>query len=273
MKWTSTALLLLGLCLGCGQTEEPLASKAKQSDKKSTASRPSLVITEKTLADPLTNDEVQAFVHLVQMLPDQKPPQLAPVSSGAQVQGLRVDEAIVQWRKAVREALAVETLMQGWNPQTSIRRLMVEQRVPERSMLSLMLRLSCSISVDTMGGPRPVAAQRVLADEKIDQIVARISQLNRQGQPVPDSYWHSLEEACSLAEYLAILTEVPAENQSVVANHKANLMTMLPKPSNLGRPAATLEEDQIVPVQYESVSNMPPKPTRTPRSTQHSANR
>ena len=133
--------------------------------------------------------------------------------SAAKVQGLRLDAAIKAWRGAVRNSLTTDTLMQGWSPRPPLRRALDECHISPRSLVSLMLRLSCSLGVEAMGGRRDVAAQRVIADEKIDSIIARMQQLDRTRQPIPDSAWEGLEEATSLAEYLAVLTSLPAENQ------------------------------------------------------------
>ena len=192
MKRISLALCFSVLCVGCGETDAPLEAV----DATITVGSPEelrlsavLAITEKPLTEPLTDEEIQAFIDLVKVLPDRKPPVFSPVSSAAKVQGLRLDAAVKAWRGAVRKSLTTDTLMKGWSPRPPLRRALDERQVAARSLTSLMLRLSCSLGVDAMGGRRDVAAQRVIADEKIDSIIARIQQLDRSRQPIPNSVW------------------------------------------------------------------------------------
>ncbi len=112
-----------------------------------------------------------------------------------------------------------------------------------------------------MGGRRSVAAQRVIADEKIDALIARIQQINRSGQPIPDACWEGLEEATSLAEYLAVLTTVPPENMQLVAEHKDQLQAILPMPSTHSTPTESHEDHHIVPVHFEEPTR-PATPAR-----------
>lgn len=248
MRRISLALCACAFWAGCGETPSPRETAVVEQDELSAPA--DLSITEKNLSEPLTEDEVLSFIELVKSLPEGQPPTFTPVSTGAKVQGLRLDEAILAWRGAVRNALTVETLLQGWTPKASVRRALSERRVPTKALTSLMLRLSCTLGVEALGGRRNVAAQRVITDEKIASIVTLIQRMDRAGQPIADSYWQGLEEAVSLSEYLNVLLEVPPENQLVVAGYQAELQAMLPVASNRPAPTETREDTRIVPVRF-----------------------
>jgi hypothetical protein len=248
------ALCVCVLCVGCGETPAPLESSAASSEltmPESLRLPAELAITEKPLTEPMTNDEILAFIDLVKSLPDGQPPAFSLMSSAAKVQGLQLDAAVQAWRAAVRNSLTTDTLMKGWNPRTALRRAIDESHVPPRALTSLMLRLSCSMGVEAMGGRRNVAAQRVIADENINRIVANIQRLDRAGQLITNSAWEGLEEATSLAEYLAILTTMPVENQLVLAEHQDALAAILKMPSQLKQPTESHGDNHIVPVRYE----------------------
>ena len=82
-----------------------------------------------------------------------------------------------------------------------------------------------------MGGGRNVAAQRVIADEKVASLVARMHQFERSREQPPESLWSALNEAAALAEYLALLSSVSPESQQLVALHREELQAMLPATS------------------------------------------
>lgn len=252
MKRISLVLWACVFCAGC--QEAPAPPEAAVEALHVLPVREELAITERSLAEALTEEEVRGFIELVKSLPDGKPPTFTPVSTGAKVQGLHLDEAIKAWRGAVRDALTVESLLNGWNPKAPVRWALVERNVPTKALASLMLRLSCAMGVDAMGGHRNVAAQRVITDEKIDSIISLIQRMDRAGQPIADSYWQGLEEAVSLSEYLNVLLEVPTENQVVVAGYQADLQAMLPVQSNRTAPTETREDTRIVPVRFDEPS-------------------
>ena len=258
MRRELLAVCFLALLVGC----EEVPSSTETSSQADLSLPISLAITERSLDEPLSSDEVRSFIELVKSLPDGKPPALSPVSSGAKVEGLRVDAAMRAWRSAVREALTVDTLIQGWSPPTSVRRALSEQHVDPRDLVSLMLRLSCSLAVETMGGPRSVAAQQVIADEKAKSLLVRIQRLNRSGQPIPDALWQALEEATSLAEYLALLSKIPAENQLLLADFQGELGALLPMPTDMQSPSESVEDNHIVPVRFEEPMVEEARPTR-----------
>lgn len=247
MKRTSVIVCASLLLVGCGGSpapSEPVAADVELQFSEDWE------ITEKPLEEPLTDDEVQSFIELVRLLPDGKPPALTPVPGREGSKARTPEESVLAWRQEVRNALTVDTLMQGWAPRSTVQRALRERQVTPRALTSLMLRMSCAMAANAMGGSRQVAAQRVIADEKVESLVARIHQLERSRAKPSESLWEALGEAASLAEYLALLSEIPAESQQWVAAHQDELKSMLPVTSNLSASPESREDHRITPIQF-----------------------
>lgn len=248
MKRTSWILWTCLLTAGCGESPAPSESVSTEAELPHPVD---LAITEKSLDEPLTDDEVLAFVDLVRSLPGGKPPVFAPVPGSEGATGLAPEESVEAWRKAVREALTVDTLIQGWAPRTKVRQTLYERQVTSRALISLMLRMSCALAADAMGGSRSVAAQRIIADEKVDSLVARMHQYQRSRAKPPESLERALEEAASLAEYLALLSSVPMESQRLVAEHRTELQAMLPVTTPATATPESREDQRLMPISFE----------------------
>ena len=259
MKRTSLILWVCLLALGCGESPDPSEAVLTGEAPRLPAE---LAITEKPLHEPLTDDEVRAFIELVKSFPGGKPPVLAPVPGTEGVEGLMPEESVAAWRKTVREALTVDTLIQGWAPRSPVRQVLSERRVTARALTSLMLRMSCALAADAMGGSRTVAAQRVIADEKVDSIVARLRQYQRTRSKPPESLEQALGEAASLAEYLALLSSVPVESQRLVAEHRAELQSMLPVTTQATAPPESRENHRVMPIRFEEPVRDHPRRSR-----------
>ena len=255
---TSVIVCASLLLVGCGGSPAP--SEPVSADVELQFSE-DWEITEKPREEPLTDDEVQSFIELVRLLPDGKPPALTPVPGREGSKARTPEESVLAWRQGVRNALTVDTLMQGWTPRSTVQRALRERQVTPRALTSLMLRMSCAMAANAMGGSRQVAAQRVIADEKVESLVARIHQLERSRAKPSESLWEALGEAASLAEYLALLSEVPAESQQWVAAHQGDLKPMLPVTSNLSASPESREDHHITPIRFEE----PERDARTSR--------
>ena len=107
-----------------------------------------------------------------------------------------------------------------------------------------MLRMSCTVGMEALGGRRQVAAQRVITDDKIQSIIMVIQRMHKSGEPIADSYWQGLEEAVSLSEYLNILLELPETNQTVIAAYRDELQSILPDQSKMVTPQEKREKTQ-----------------------------
>jgi len=260
MKRISLAIAAIALLAGCGETPAP-----RDIVEAAPVQRPAytpLEITLRGIDEPLSKEEVLSFIDLIKSLPEGKPPTFTPVMTGAKVEGLHLDEAIKAWRSAVRNALTVETLIQGWSPKSQVRRTLIERGVSNKALASLMLRMSCTLGVEAMGGHRSVAAQRVITDEKIKSMTTLIQRMDRAGQPIADSYWQGLEEVTSLSEYLNVLLEVPPQNQLVVAEFHEQLQAMMPASSNPSAVSETREDTHVVPVRFDETAPKKPQPVR-----------
>lgn len=223
---------------------------------------PSLAISEKHLDEPLTEDEVNCFIELVRRFPGGKVPELSQVPGGVPGDTSTPVELAQAARKSIRESLTVETLMRGWSPTTSVRRTIHAEQIEPRALVSLMLRLSCAVAADAIGSPRSICAQRVIADEKVDSLIDRIHRLRQAGRSVSEPLLDSLRENAAMAEYLAILSEIPVESQQLVADHREALEAILPANSKGGIPLENREESYISPVNFETIA--PPKHSRRP---------
>ncbi len=256
MKRTLLLVMSSLLLVGCGQSPTPSEPVSAEVELQLSED---WEITEKPLSEPLTDDEVRSLIELVRLLPDGKPPELTPVPGTEGVRARSPEESVLAWRKAVRDALTVDTLMQGWAPRSSVSRALSERQVTPRALTSLMLRMSCALAAEAMGGSRTVAAQRVIADEKVESLVARMHALERKRVKPSESQWEALGEAASLAEYLALLSEVPAESQQLVAAYQSELKAMLPVTSTLSASPESREDHHITPIQFEQAERNRPR--------------
>ena len=254
MKQTSLLALALLLLVGCSESptpREPVAAEVALSLSTDWE------IIEKPLDEPLTDDEVVSFMELVRLLPGGKPPVLSPVPGSEGQPTSTPEESVLAWRKTVRDALTVDTLIQGWSPRPAVRRVLSEHQVEPRAFTSLMLRMSCALAAEAMGGPRMVAAQRVIADEKVESLVARIHQYEHLRKIAPESLHEALGEAASLAEYLALLASVPPDSQQLVAAHQEELQSILPVASNRSTSLESVENNRITPIRFEEPVQRP----------------
>lgn len=236
---------------GC-QNETPVSEQAETDSLQLPAN---LAISEKPLNEALTGDEVTCFLELVQSFPEGKVPELAPVPGHNASDTDSPEEMAQAARRSIRESLTADTLIQGWSPTTSVRRAIRDENIEPRAVVSLMLRLSCAVAADAIGTPREIRAQRVIADQKVDEIIDQIHRLRQAGRNGSEALLQSLHESASMAEYLAILAEIPVESQQLVAEHRADLQAILPANSQDGKLRETREDSQISPVNFESIDD------------------
>lgn len=237
---------------------QPQAQTPEAAEIDSLQLSPSLAISEKHLDEPLTEDEVNCFIELVGRFPGGKVPELSQVPGGVPGETRTPEELVQASRNSIRESLTVETLMRGWSPTTSVRRTIQAEQIEPRAMVSLMLRLSCAVAADAIGSPRAINAQRAIADEKVDALIDRVHRLRQAGRSASESLLESLHENAAMAEYLAILSEIPIESQQQVADHRAALQAILPANSKGGIPLEDREESHISPVTFETIDNSSP---------------
>ena len=255
-SWIALAGMLLVGCSESPTPSEPVAAEVELSFSEDWE------IHEKPLDEALTDDEVVSFIEFVRLLPDGKPPVLAPVPGSQGDKASTPEESVLAWRKTVREALTVDTLIQGWSPRPAVRRVLTEHQVEPRAFTSLMLRMSCALAAEAMGGSRAVAAQRVIADEKVESLVARMHEYERLHQTASESLHEALGEAASLAEYMALLSSVPRESQQTVALHQEELKSILRLASTPSASPDSVEDHHITPVSCEQPIQQPARHQR-----------
>lgn len=258
MKFTKNWAVLIALgiaCTGCQKAPE----SPQVTEEESLQLPANLAISEKQLEEPLSEDEVQCFIELVRRFPAGKLPELSPVTVPDHGKPETVQAIVEDARQAIRDSLTVDTLQKGWAPKTSIRRIMQDEQISSREMLSLMLRLSCAVAADAIGSPRTIRAQQVVTEEKLNDLVEKIAATQRAGKPISDSMEESLREVASMAEYLSILSQVPVASLTLVHEHQGELETILPTPAMKGKPTESREELRVTPVNFERFGSEPPK--------------
>lgn len=93
MKRISLAFTTIVLLTGCG--EAPTPRDTDRVEQEAAPQYAPLKISVRDLNEPLTSAEVASFVDLMRSLPDGKPPEFSPVTTGAKVQGLHLDQAML----------------------------------------------------------------------------------------------------------------------------------------------------------------------------------
>lgn len=256
MRFPKSFPLILLAVLSTGCTQQ--APRSEEVDSSQLQLPAHLAISEKQLDEPLTEDEVLCFLELVSHFPSGKLPEFSPVPS-SEMPAAETPEGVARSaRQSIRESLTVQTLLKGWSPHTSVRRILRDEQIEPQAMVSLMLRLSCAVAAEAIGTPRDIRAQQVIAEKKVDSLIERMYQLERTGQPVTEMLSDALRENAALAEYLAMLSEVPAESQQLVQEHRARLEQVIPRSEHAQHPAETRQESQIAPVKFESIERTPP---------------
>ena len=257
------SLALTGLWLGCQESPEP----AEVTQPETLQLPVSLAITEKRLDEPLTEDEIQGFLELVSRFPDGKIPELSPVTIPGRNEPESLEEIAAEARRSIRESLTVETLQKGWTPTTSVRRILRDEQIESRAVISLMLRLSCAVAANSIGNPRTIRAQQLIMEEKLNQLIARIQSDQKAIQPDSEAAVESLKEIASMAEYLAILSSLPVQSLASVREHQQELAVILPPVSAGSDLAETREETHVKSVSFEQIERSKPRKTHVPRRT------
>ncbi len=258
MKRICLVASLVMTSVGCEQAPLPDTAATEEISR-----RPSfLAIREMGLHEPLERDEVLAFVELVQAFPNSQLPEFSPSVASESIDHLPPERAVEAWRASLRQTLTPESLIENWRPRSAQRRILTENQITPKALMSLMLRLSCALAAETIDRDSSLSSAHRKAEQNVTMLTRGIERASRSQTSDMASLWSALEESTMLAEYLALLTEVPAESRSVVAGHRQSLAAILPVSATLTAPMEQREESHITPVEYEEPATEPQRPLR-----------
>ncbi|RLS56629.1 MAG: hypothetical protein DWH91_06215 [Planctomycetota bacterium] len=251
--------------MGCEQSTTP------PSIDEQTGRMPArLALREKPLNEPLTQDELLGFVELIESFPGGQPPQLSPRIAAGSVEGLLPEQAVQVWRTTLRQTLTTESLVNHWRPRAAERRVLTESQVTPQALASIMLRLSCAYAAEAFERELSITEAHRKAEQNVQTIVHQILISTRTHNQDQAALWAALEESTMLAEYLALLQEIPYESRHLVAVHRERLVTILPISQNRSAVLEQREDSRIIPVNYEEPAlqtaappvSAPPSPKR-----------
>lgn len=219
MRWTLvTSLLCTLLVAGCGRSsEEPVAT-----------TRPDLatLVVSAPLSQPLTVQELKAFLMVMKELPKFDPTLMADL----QVSAEDAEATLEQLRQRLRGTLRTDVLADRWLSDPRARRTLKEFGVEAEAFASLTLRVSAAWSARVVAGSVKLAAVQRHVDSEIQNILrdlrsggVALSQLDRQ------QLGDALGNCVALSEFLNLLQQVPADSLDAVARVDQDLRTVLPR--------------------------------------------
>ena len=249
--WKALSVCVVVLtCLGCNRAEsEPTMTKVGPS------------IAVQPLSAPLTSAEVEAFLQVVQALPDQQSPEPslpAPLHLAA---GRSPRESLALWRGHIREQLDPQRMADSWKHGARVHKILAEQQVDPVAFASLMSRISAAwVSRSLEGGGADLEKESRSAENRAELAIRQIEEIDRRSvglREIP-AHWlsrraallDSVQELVSLSEFLRLIRSVPPESREVLDLRREALAALLPAVSG-DSPFERRDDRRVVPTSFE----------------------
>lgn len=201
---------------GCGNSDPQPAAATKVS------------IARAAATEPLTEDDVLAFLEIVPQLPDRTPPGFRPVAPPQFVEKLSGKELATLWRSTFQSAYLPATQARLWRKETRLMDAIEDADVEPEVLASLLLRLSSAVSRRAIDDSIDLVHMRKKADLEIARLCRQLDDEVVRNAELRADLADSLREAVAFREFVRLLEAVPQESVRTVARFKNELALYLP---------------------------------------------
>jgi hypothetical protein len=233
------ALLGLLTAVGCsGSADEPTIGDRIQRAGMST---------------PLTADDVQAFLEIVERLPDHEVPTFKSATFPAAAQTVSAKDLVAQWRHDFRSAYSPSVQARLWQSDARLTAALDSEDVDPTALAALLVRLASAVARDALDDRVQLSQLRKDAEASITALCRKFDnqQIDQVGQRVQLA--EALKEATAFREFIRLLEAVPEGSVATIAEFRDQLRKHLPTSETM----AAFEhrtESVVVPTSYESIA-------------------
>jgi hypothetical protein len=253
MRMTMTAalrllvfvMLMCLVALGCSRQQ----SDATQAPTP-TSHQPST-----TLSDPLSEQEVQTFLAVLEALPGNQAPEFEPLSQATASDRLSAAQLVEVYRQEYRAMFDASRHGERWRQSDELMATFARHNITPEDFASLMIRMSCAIAAGAMS---PQIELNRICDHADAQVARLVEDITRRdaGPRTQDAVDYrrqaaeSLQNSVAYSEFVRILRDVPPASREMVARYHSRLAGHLPQAGTVEGLKRTLDS-QIVPTGFE----------------------
>jgi len=211
----------------------------------------------RTLREALTEDEVRTFLHVLQSFPDQTAPEFEPLSQVTASERMTADQLVDIYRQEYRAMFDAARHGERWRKSDELMSTFSQHDVMPEDFASLMIRISCAITANTISPDLDLTQTTSKADREIDQLVEKIDRMDQLSSSPANAELRlqalgSLQNLVAFSEFTRVLIEVPDDSRRVVAKYRDRLAGHLPKSGHIDHFERTIES-QVVPTNYQKI--------------------
>lgn len=213
------AVMVFGMLAGCGQTAAPPTTR------KASAGR----------APHLTDADVQAFLDVVQELPDGKAPTFQPAAEFDLTTDTRAAEMVARWQREFRSSYSPEVQARLWKRDARLRGAIDDSGLDAEQFARLLVKLSTAVVREALDPRIDLTQMGKQADSAIASLSSQFDGLDSDPRLSPsvrngraEFLSTVLNETVAYREFLRLLEAVPPESIVIAAKHRAALRRLMP---------------------------------------------
>jgi hypothetical protein len=238
-------LLVCSLPVGCSREQSETTEAPTPSDH-----RPST-----TFRDPLTEQELQTFLTVLETLPGKQAPEFEPLSQSAASNRYSAAQLVEVYRHEYRAMFDASRHGARWRKDDGLMATFTRHDVTPEDFAALMVRMSCAITAAAIDPQTDLHGLSANADDQVARLVETISRLDAAPR-TQDVIEHrrealdALQNFVAFSEFTRLLQDVPSASRELVARHRSRLAGHLPQAGSIEALERAINS-QIVPAGFE----------------------
>jgi hypothetical protein len=211
---------------GCGSGESPVEK----------APRRAVAIAAAETTQPLTEEDVDNFLALVEQLPKKAVPGFQTAAARRHPDGLNGRQLAAAYQREFEDAYRPAVQARRWQRNHDLTDALEEAQVDPEAMASLLVRLSSAVAREALDDrvdlktleKRTEAAIRRLCDQYDDLPKGDPGQLSSVDKTRRERIIAAIQEAVAFRQFTHLLANVPQESLDVVTARREELASYLP---------------------------------------------
>lgn len=238
-------LLLCLLPAGCSREQSQTSEAPTQS-----VHRPST-----TLGDPLTEQELETFLAVLDALPGKQAPEFEPLAQATASDQYSANQLVEVYREEYRAMFDASRHGARWRKNDEMTKTLSRYDVTPEDFAALMIRTSCAVTAGAISPQVDLRRVSADADAQVARLVEHLTGLD-DAPRTPDvverrrEALEALQNLVAFSEFTRILQNVPAASLELVARHRSRLAGHLPQTGSMEGLEQAINS-QIVPAGFE----------------------
>jgi hypothetical protein len=235
---------------------------SRQQSETSEAPTPTVHQPSTSFSDPLTEQEIETFLTVLDSLPGKQAPDFEPLSQATASERYSPAQLVEVYRQEYRAMFDAARHGARWRKSDKLMATFARHHVTPEDFASLMIRTSCAVTAGAIGPQVDLRRVSVNADAQVARLVENITRLDAapRTQDVVEQRREALDALqnfVAFSEFTRLLQDVPAASCEMVARHRARLDGHLPQTGGIEALQRAINS-RIVPAGYEQAPGTGP---------------